>query len=174
MNVNDRYIAVRKQRLCYGCLGKRHVIKNCKVHACGTNGCTKKHNQLLNTEKQMDEDNHAVNVSAATINQSNEVTSFLQIAPVSIQSGSDRLNTYGFLDIGSTVSFIDQSIREKLHSRGTDITVNIAGFHDKKDLRIEKVPLTIKRLHLRVHSLEALVYPSISLEKTNYDYNKLQ
>ena len=56
----------------------------------------------------MDEGNHAVNVSAATINQSNEVTGFLQIVPVSIQSGGNRLNTYAFLDSGSTVSFIEQ------------------------------------------------------------------
>ena len=38
MNVNDRYAAVRKQRLCYGRLGKGHAIKDCKVNACGTNG----------------------------------------------------------------------------------------------------------------------------------------
>ena len=62
----------------------------------------------------MDEGNQCVNVSAATINQSNEVTSFLQIVPVSIQSGSNRLNSYAFLDSGPTVSFIDEIIREKL------------------------------------------------------------
>ena len=47
MSVNDRYAAVRKQRLCYGCLGKGHAIKNCKVNACGVNGCIKKLNRLL-------------------------------------------------------------------------------------------------------------------------------
>ena len=30
MSVNDRYAVVRKQRLCYGCLGKGHAIKDCK------------------------------------------------------------------------------------------------------------------------------------------------
>ena len=64
MNVNDRYAAVRKQRLCYGCLGKGHAIKDCKVNACGINGCTKKHSRLLHSENQMVEGNHAVNVSA--------------------------------------------------------------------------------------------------------------
>ena len=32
MSVNDRYAAVREQRLCYGCLGKGHAIKGCKVN----------------------------------------------------------------------------------------------------------------------------------------------
>ena len=47
MSVNDRYAAVRKQRLCSGCLGKGHAIKDCRVNACGINGCIKNHNQLL-------------------------------------------------------------------------------------------------------------------------------
>ena len=174
MSVNDRYAAVRKQRLCYGCLGKGHAIKDCKVNACGINGCIKKHNQLLHSENQMDEGNHAVNVSAATVNQSNEVTSFLQIVPVSTQSGGNRLNTYAFLDRGSTVSFIDQSVQEKLRAQGTDVTLNIAGIHGTKDLKTERVPLKIKGLHSKVHSIEAFAHPSISLGNTNYNYNKLK
>ena len=129
MNVTDRYAAVRKELLWYGCLGKGHAIKDCKVHPCGINGCTKKHNRLLHSENQMDEGSHAVNVSAATINQSNEVTSFLQIAPVSVQSVGNRLTTYAFLDSGSTVSFIDQSVKDQLQAKGTDVTLNIAGIH---------------------------------------------
>ena len=97
----------------------------------------------------MDEGSHAVNVSAATINQSNEITSFLQIVPVSIQSGGNRLNTYAFLDSGSTVSFINQSVQEKLRAQDTDVTLNIAGIHGTKDLKTEKVPLKIKGLQKR-------------------------
>ena len=174
MSVNDRYAAVRKQRLCYGCLGKGHAIKDCKVNACGINGCIKKHNRLLHSENQMDEGIHAVNVSAATINRSNEVTSFLQIVPVSIQSGGNRLNTYAFLDSGSTVSFIDQSVQQKLRAQGTDATLNIAGIHGTKDLKTEKIPLKIKGLHSKVHSIDAFAHPSISLGNTNYNYNKLK
>ena len=174
MSVNDRYAAVRKQRLCYGCLGKGHAIKNCKVNTCGIKWCTKKHNRLLHSENQMDEGNHAINVSAATINMSNEVTSFLQIVPVSIQSSGSRLNTYAFLDSGSTVSFIDQSEQQKLRAQGTDATLNIAGIHGTKDLKTEKIPLKIKGLHSKVHSIEAFAHPSISLGNTNYDYSQLK
>ena len=174
MSVNDRYAAVRKQRLCYGCLGKGHAIKDCKVNACGINGCIKKHNRLLHSENQMDEGIHAVNVSAATINQSNEVTSFLQIVPVSKQSGGNRLNIYAFLDSGSTVSLIDQSVQVKLRAQGTNVTLNIAGIHGKKDLKTERVPLKIKGLHSKLHSIEEFAHPSISLGNTNYNYNKLK
>ena len=133
MNVTDRYAAVRKERLCYGCLRKGQAIKDWKVHLWGINGCTKKHNRLLHSENQIDEGRHAVNVSAATINQSNQVTSFLQIVPVSVQSGGNRLTTYAFLDSGSPVSFIDQSVKNQLQAKGTDVTLNIAGIHGTQD-----------------------------------------
>ena len=50
MSLNDRYAAVRKQRLCYGCLSKGHTVNDCKVNPCGINGCIKKHNGLLHSE----------------------------------------------------------------------------------------------------------------------------
>ena len=114
----------------------------------------------------MHEGNHAVNVSAATINQTNEVTSFLQIVPVSIQSGGNRLNTYVFLGSGSTVSFIDQSVQEKLRAQGWH-TRN-EGSEDRKDSSQKK------GLHSKVYSIEAFAHPSISLGNTNYNYNKLK
>ena len=168
LSVNDWYAAVWKQHLWYGCLGKGHVIKDCKVNACGINGCIKKHNRLLHPQ------NNAVNVNTATTNQSRELTSFLQIVPVSIQSGGNRLNTYAFIDSGSTVSFIDESVQEKLRTQGTDVTLNIAGIHGTKDLKTEKIPLKTKGLHSKVHSIEAFAHPSVYLGNKNYNYNKLQ
>ena len=122
----------------------------------------------------MNEGSHAVNASAAKINQSNGVTIFIQIIPVSIQSGGNRLNTYAFLDSGSTVSFIDQSVQEKLRAHGTDVTLKIAGIHGTKGLKMEKVPLKIKGLHSKVHSIEAFAHPSISLGNRNYNYSNLK
>ena len=117
----------------------------------------------------------AINVGAATTNQSNEVNSFFfQIVPVSIQSGDHRMNTYAFLDCGSKVSFIDQSVQEKLRAQGADLTLNKAGIHGTKDLKTEKVPLKIKGLHSKVRSIEAFADPSIYLGNTNYNYIKLK
>ena len=174
MNVTDRFAAVRKERLCYECLGKAHAIKDCKVHPCGINGCTKKHNRLLYSENQMDEGSRAVKVSAATISQSNQVISFLQIVRVSIQSGVNRLITYAFLDSGSTVSFIDESVNDQVEAKGTDVTLNKADIRGTQDLRTEKVPITIKGLHSKVHSIEAFANPSISLGNTTCDYKELK
>ena len=111
----------------------------------------------------MDGGSHAVNLSAATISQNKQVTSFLQIVAVSVLSGGNTLTKYAFLDSGSTVSFINQSVKYQLQAKGTDVTLNIAGIHGTQDLRTDKVPITKKGLHPKVHSIEAFAHPSISL-----------
>ena len=101
-----------------------------------------------------------------TINQSNEVTSFLQIVPVSIQSGGNRLSTYVFLDSGSTVSFIDQSAqgvtgsRHQCDAQHSWHTRN-KGSEDRKNFS------QMKGLYSKVHLVEAFAQLSISLGSRN-------
>ena len=52
--------------------------------------------------------------------------------------------------------------------------MNIAGIHGTQDLRTEKVPITIKGLHSKVHSIQAFAHPSILLGNTTYDYKELK
>ena len=52
--------------------------------------------------------------------------------------------------------------------------LNIAGINGSKDLKKEKVPLKIKGLYSKAHSIEAFEHPSISLGNTNYNYIKLK
>ena len=163
-----------KERLFYGCLWKGYAIKDGKIYPCGIDGCIKKHYRLLHSENEMDESSHSVNVSGATINQSTQVTGFLQIVLVSVKSGGNRLATYAILDSGSTASFIDQSVKDQLQAKGTDVTLNIASIHGTQDLRTENTPITIKGLYSKVHSIEAFANPSISLGNTTYDYNELK
>ena len=63
---------------------EKQAIRDCNVNVCDIDGSTQKHNRLSHPENQMDEGNHAFNLSAATMNQSNDIVSFLQIVSVSI------------------------------------------------------------------------------------------
>ena len=64
--------------------GEKQAIRDGDVIACDIDGSTQKHNRLSLPENQIDQGNYAFNASAATINQANEVLSFLQIVPVSV------------------------------------------------------------------------------------------
>ena len=80
----------------------------------------------------------------------------------------------GFLNSGSTVSFIDQSFEDQLQAKGTKVTLNRADIHVTQDLRTEKVPITIKGLHSKVHSIETFVHPLRSLGNATYDFKELE
>ena len=58
---------------------------------------------ILHSQNQMDESNQAAKISAAKIKQNNKNSSFLCIVPVSLHSSGNGVNTYAFLDSGSTV-----------------------------------------------------------------------
>ena len=49
-SVEERFAKVKALRLCFSCLNKGHVSKDCRTkHPCGTDGCTRMHNRLLHT-----------------------------------------------------------------------------------------------------------------------------
>ena len=111
---------------------------------CGINGCQSKHNRMLHSEQKSasttEDSSQASSVSAATIAKCNEVSSFLQVVPVSVKHGGRQLQTYAFLDTGSTISFIDKSLRRKLQAEGNEVTLNVAGIHDTKDFTDRESP----------------------------------
>ena len=47
IKLRQRYEVLKRNTRCFGCLGKLHSVKDCKVSPCGISGCDKKHNNLL-------------------------------------------------------------------------------------------------------------------------------
>ena len=112
----------------------------------------------------------AIMQSTSAHQQSTRITSFLRIDPASIQNGGNRLNTYAFLDIESTVSNSikqDQCVQEKLGAQSTDVTLKKAGYTEQSIEKKEKVFLRIKGLQSKVRSIEAFLHPSNKLENAN-------
>ena len=84
------------------------------------------------------------------------------------------MQTYAFLDTGSTISFIDKSLRRKLQVEGNEVTLNVAGIHGSKDLLTEKVRITVKGLNSISVPVEAFEHNSISLGNASYNYEELK
>ena len=116
MSVSDRYAAVKKHKLCFGCFGN-HGVKDCKMKECGINGCKSKHNRLLHSDLKAESKEvpaEQSKLSAALSSNANKVTSFLQILPVTVKHASQIVKTFAFLDTGSSISFINQSLQKLL------------------------------------------------------------
>ena len=180
MSVSDRYATAKKQRLCFGCLKKGCSIKECKVSSCGINGCTKNHNRMLHSDQNPtkptneSEEPEDVKISSIYLRTSNEVTSFPQILPVSLQRNGKRVSMHAFLDSGSRVSVIDWSLQKKLQAKKKDVTLNVTGIHGTKDMKTEENLVTVKGVDSPMFSLEAYVHPSIAFGNAAYDYEELE
>ena len=70
-----------KENLCFDCLSKGHVLKNCKSDfSCRIDGCSKKHHTLPHDESRVN-----INVSS---NVSNTKVTYLQVLPIYVSNGT--------------------------------------------------------------------------------------
>ena len=131
MTLKERQVVMRQKGLCFNCLSKGHVVKDCRrKERCKIESCGRKHHNLLhfdsnttevkeieNVEKVQDTENsQGVCTSTATIGSH----VCLRIIPVEVQA-RDRetiVTTYALLDEGSDVTLCDKSLLERLNLEG--------------------------------------------------------
>ena len=84
------------------------------------------------------------------------------------------VKTFAFLDTGSSISFINQSLQKLLKVCGTDTTLNVAGIYGAQNIACEvKVHVSVKGSSSAVFQLSFYSHPGIERGNTSYDYNKL-
>uniref|UniRef100_A0A182PWQ6 Peptidase aspartic putative domain-containing protein n=1 Tax=Anopheles epiroticus TaxID=199890 RepID=A0A182PWQ6_9DIPT len=107
--VAARRAFVNERRLCRKCLS--YHGGRCLAAACGVNGCIVQHHELL----------HAEDRPATTIIPGDRENNgaLLKYVPVSLHGPSGRVNTYAFLDDGSTSTFMDHELLTELGLTGT-------------------------------------------------------
>ena len=108
------YEVLKKNRLCFGGLGKTHSIKDCKVSPCGISGCDKNHNRLLHEQKG----NYRTDVQQQSSNSNSMPASsgFLPILRVTLINPctGKSMGTCALQDTGSTVTLTDKNLKEML------------------------------------------------------------
>ncbi|XP_062704459.1 uncharacterized protein LOC134286801 [Aedes albopictus] len=123
-DVNSRWKTIQDHSLCRTCLGK-HGRRPCKIQTvCGVEGCQQRHHQLLhssaqkqrpsgkegqNTTKQSDNSGGGLNAHRAT-----KKSTLFRIVPVKLSWKGKSVQTYAFLDDGSDMTLVEQSIAERL------------------------------------------------------------
>lgn len=106
-SLEEKQKVVELYKLCWNCLSKGHIIKNCNSEVrCRMRGCGKKHHTLIHQP-----DKSETPPSARTHNiKSITSKTYLQIVPVTISNGINSLQTNAVLDTGSDSSLIRQDI----------------------------------------------------------------
>ena len=150
-SLNDRYKFVRSKGLCVNCLVAGHMASSCpKPGFCRVTGCTGTHSSYLhprsfgpNTNKSTDKSmstessspNQATNdqevlngyVKGRNENDRHLSTTGLAVLPVRVKApGCDKtVETYVFLDKGSTASFCSEELVRELGLPGRQTTLSL-------------------------------------------------
>lgn len=116
--VPERWKVVKDKRLCIGCLQKgNHRIKDCRSSkACGIEGCTNKHHKLLHSSSDRNSDSHE---SALYSIPSHRSKTLFRILPIKLYNENIQIETFAFLDDGSSVTLIDNDIAKQLQLTGS-------------------------------------------------------
>ena len=112
-SITDRKKVVEEEKLCWNCLSKGHVVKDCKsTYTCKIEGCNKKHHTMLHHSTKP-----IVNVNSYKSTKDFNKT-YLQVLPVIVSNGESFIETNALLDTGSDSTLIRQDIADILNLPG--------------------------------------------------------
>ncbi|XP_045161949.2 uncharacterized protein LOC123526762 [Mercenaria mercenaria] len=121
--LKERYQFLRSKGLCFGCLKPGHQKSNCnRKMECHI--CKRPHPSILHVEPT---DNEKFYTKTAATSTGAGIRQVLPIVPVKIKSKSSSkvVETYAFLDTGSTSTFCSESLLSKLNVLGKGHKVTI-------------------------------------------------
>lgn len=117
-SVDERWKAIQTNGLCRSCLNA-HGRRSCRsASVCGINGCEYRHNRLLHANKSA----AAVTTSSALAENHTHLQAkqqlLFRIVPVTLYGPRATVDTYAFLDDGSSLTLIEDSLVEQLGMEG--------------------------------------------------------
>ena len=142
----DKLNFLKEKGLCFGCLCKGHLSKDCKDRlSCNT--CNRKHPTVLHinfevkgeTPRSVEQTKHIPTVSSNVCRHNGAGNSkcALSILPVQVKSvkGNKIIQTYAFLDPGSSTTFCTERLAQKLSLDGKPTTVLLRTLSYEKTIR---------------------------------------
>ncbi|XP_055597343.1 uncharacterized protein LOC129747259 [Uranotaenia lowii] len=118
-DVEGRWRFVQNQGLCRNCLNS-HGRRPCRVPGCcGVAGCNSRHHPLLHNPPAHSSSNASPVVSMENHSHRSSSHSLLfKIVPVTLYGNDAVVNTYAFLDDGSSLTMVEESLLEQLNIEG--------------------------------------------------------
>ncbi|XP_078619097.1 uncharacterized protein LOC144886352 [Branchiostoma floridae x Branchiostoma japonicum] len=134
--VAERLQYIRDRGLCFGCLGKAHMAKECKQRAtCGK--CQRSHPTVLHREVgTLPKKTAAV---GRVLRNGRSWEGVPPIIPVKVRSKTTNITveTYAFLDSGSDVVFCTEALKDQLKTSGRKTKLTLNTINDTKAVHSE-------------------------------------
>ncbi|XP_055906876.1 uncharacterized protein LOC129942102 [Eupeodes corollae] len=180
MSLRDKWDIIKRFTICRTCL-RTHGRNRCYLEkACGLNGCTYKHHKMLHNAANDRQAETASNQQMNCFQTSNKTSVLFKIIPVVLHNKDKKIDTFAFLDDGSSISLIDESLASELNVEG-DLqplclkwTSNTHRTEDSsRKVRVEiSAPTIDKRhsIHLRTVNHLDLPEQSINIAELSKEY----
>ncbi|XP_043861898.1 uncharacterized protein LOC122756444 [Drosophila santomea] len=164
--VPERHHIINDAKACYRCL-KMHRRKCFSKRDCGVDNCQSKHHPLLHREAPKPE-------LVSTHHQETGLDeSYFRILPVTLYGSGAKVDTYAFLDEGSSVTLIDEGIlkllkvpvsSEPLCLQWTGDTTRTEEMSLKAQVKISEMGSGRKLWLNNVHSIKHLALPKQTVD----------
>lgn len=124
-DVKQRWEAVTSKKLCRKCLRSHNGF--CRLtKECGINGCTFKHHPTLHNEQKSDSSKlkpeSTLNETSATVSNNFHNVSIpdvlFRIIPVALFNKDEKVETFAYIDEGSTGTLIEEALTNELKAIG--------------------------------------------------------
>lgn len=178
LNLDAKWNVVKNKKLCRQCLNL-HRRKCFSKKVCEINNCTAKHHPLLHkytaSSDSVPVTTEAPGGSVNAHNDRNQNKLCFRILPICIYGKSGSLKTFAFLDEGSSVTLMEQSLFEKLGLTGKDEPLELRWTGDttryeqnsiKMNMEVSNINNNIRFALYDVHTVSNLGLPSQSI---NFD-----
>ncbi|XP_065093209.1 uncharacterized protein LOC135713919 [Ochlerotatus camptorhynchus] len=116
LSIDNRWRKIRSLGVCQNCLF-RHGRRSCRVITrCGIDGCQYRHHPLLHSTQRSSSavtqvaDNHTHRLLTSSV--------LFRIVPVTLYGNSGQVNTFAFLDEGSSLTLIEGELVNQLGITG--------------------------------------------------------
>ncbi|XP_055622908.1 uncharacterized protein LOC129766407 [Toxorhynchites rutilus septentrionalis] len=119
LTLGDRWKLVQERRLCRRCL-IGHGKLPCKAGLCGENGCEDRHHKLLHPGKPGSSQTIDVPNTRSTVTIHRHLQSLIlfRVIPVTLHGNGRAIQTYAFLDDGSSTTLVESATARKLGLSG--------------------------------------------------------
>lgn len=202
LNVKARWEKVKELKLCFACFGKSfHRLKDCRYSKqCGVNGCQRKHHQLLHESSPQSQFTIAnCNTEEKPIHKkpvtysldklgmqkqtpknfaATENNLLFMVLPVTLHNKDKKVETYAFLDPGSSFTLIDSSLADELELDGTPEPLSLLcakGIVAKdENSRLTSFKISAKSKDREFDVAGAKTVTNLNLPKSTQDMEALQ
>ncbi|XP_058816368.1 uncharacterized protein LOC131679652 [Topomyia yanbarensis] len=181
MDIDARWAALKQHKLCRKCLTKHFGA--CTVRqACGKNGCTYMHHQLLHDEARyqrrelqqasLPRGSSETSVETCNTHSSNVGKVLFRYVPVLLHGRGKSVSTFAFLDDGSSVTLMEHSLLKELDIQGEPypLCLDWTSDYQRQEMNSVKLGLEISGIHdtkvhqiPKVHTVQRLALPRQTL-----------